>query len=237
MATRLSVGELGEEALDQFLSLDGKVLRTLKLLLFRPGALTKEFLAGRRVQYVSPLRLYLLCSLLFFTLAALMPSARQSLIRVGPSRGAGPPATFNQRMEQAAVPAGADVQRLTDALMTNLPRAVFIMMPLYGAITWLFYRRVEPYYMAHLYYSIHVYAFVFFMFSMYVPLAALGRGGQLAGSVMVLALFPYHYLALARVFGGTRWQTFVKGTAIGVVNWIVMTIVVGGLMYALIKTL
>jgi hypothetical protein len=128
MATRLSVGELGEEALDQLLSLDGKVLRTLQLLLFRPGMLTTEFLAGRRVQYVSPLRLYLLCSLLFFTLAALMPSARQSLIRVGPSRQPSTGVTFSQRMEQTVVPAGADVQRLTDALMTNLPRAVFVMM-------------------------------------------------------------------------------------------------------------
>jgi hypothetical protein len=140
-------------------------------------------------------------------------------------------------VDQAVVPAGADVQRLTDALMTNLPRAVFIMMPLYGAIVWLFYRRVEPYYMPHLYFSIHVYAFVFFMFSVYILLAALGRAGQLAGSVMVLTLFPYHYVALSRVFGGTRWRTFVKGTAIGVVNWIVMTIVVGGLMLTLIRTL
>ncbi len=54
------------ELLDEFLNWDSKFFRTLGLLLVRPWKLTNEFLAGHRVRYVHPLRLYLLASILFF---------------------------------------------------------------------------------------------------------------------------------------------------------------------------
>jgi hypothetical protein len=54
------------DLLDEFLNWDSRFFRTLGLLLVRPGKLTNEFLAGHRVRYVHPLRLYLLASILFF---------------------------------------------------------------------------------------------------------------------------------------------------------------------------
>ena len=54
------------DLLDEFLNWDSKFFRTLGLLLVRPSKLTNDFLAGHRVRYVHPLRLYLLASILFF---------------------------------------------------------------------------------------------------------------------------------------------------------------------------
>src|SRR5258707_1705493 len=54
------------DLLDEFLNWDSKFFRTIGLLLVRPWKLTNEFLAGHRVRYVHPLRLYLLASILFF---------------------------------------------------------------------------------------------------------------------------------------------------------------------------
>jgi len=54
------------DVLDSFLNWDSKFFATLGLLITRPWRLTNEFLAGRRVRYVHPLRLYLLASILFF---------------------------------------------------------------------------------------------------------------------------------------------------------------------------
>ncbi|MGZ8779933.1 MAG: DUF3667 domain-containing protein [Thermoanaerobaculia bacterium] len=53
------------EATHEFLHLDGKILKTLKLLVATPGQLTVEFLEGRRSRYISPLRVYLTFSLIF----------------------------------------------------------------------------------------------------------------------------------------------------------------------------
>lgn len=45
---------------------DGKFFSTLKFLLFKPGFLTKEYVAGKRVRYLDPVRMYLFTSFIFF---------------------------------------------------------------------------------------------------------------------------------------------------------------------------
>src|SRR2546430_7740598 len=54
------------DVLDSFLNWDSKFFATIGWLIARPWHLTNEFLAGRRVRYLHPLRLYLLASILFF---------------------------------------------------------------------------------------------------------------------------------------------------------------------------
>jgi hypothetical protein len=54
------------DLLDSFLNWDSKFIATIALLIARPWHLTNEFLAGRRVKYLHPARLYLLASILFF---------------------------------------------------------------------------------------------------------------------------------------------------------------------------
>src|SRR5215216_1916723 len=54
------------DLLNEFLNWDSKFFTSLALLILKPWRLTNEFLAGKRVRYVNPLRLYLLASILFF---------------------------------------------------------------------------------------------------------------------------------------------------------------------------
>jgi Protein of unknown function (DUF3667) len=54
------------DVLDSFLNWDSKFFATIGLLIAKPWRLTNEFLAGKRVRYLHPLRLYLLASILFF---------------------------------------------------------------------------------------------------------------------------------------------------------------------------
>jgi hypothetical protein len=54
------------DVLDSFLNWDSKFFATIGLLIAKPWRLTNEFLSGRRIRYLHPLRLYLLASILFF---------------------------------------------------------------------------------------------------------------------------------------------------------------------------
>jgi hypothetical protein len=51
---------------DTVFNIDSRVLRTLGPLLTRPGFLSLEYFAGRRVRYVTPMRLFLFLSLVMF---------------------------------------------------------------------------------------------------------------------------------------------------------------------------
>ena len=210
------------DATHEFLHLDGKIVRTVKLLLTRPGLLTREFLAGRRAQYITPLRLYLTFSVVFFALAALFPSATKGALKVGRTEPGRPSvsASINNPLEEQAAKAERDTDKLGEAVMHNLPRVMFLLMPVFALLTWAFYRRQQPYYVPHLYYSVHFHAFVFFILCVYVLLALAGGPGKIAGALLLWTTVPYHFIALRRVFGGTRGVTIGKGFAIGIVYWI-----------------
>lgn len=57
---------LGEEVMHGVMHFDSRVWRTLPLLAFRPGRLTREWVHGRRTRYVSPLALFLFTMFVLF---------------------------------------------------------------------------------------------------------------------------------------------------------------------------
>ena len=52
------------EFLHGLLHFDTKAWRTLPMVIFRPGTLTRNYVYGKRARYISPLTLFLLCDLL-----------------------------------------------------------------------------------------------------------------------------------------------------------------------------
>lgn len=65
-------GSIMGDFLDTALNIDARVFRTLWPLLAKPGYLSKEYFAGRRVRYVSPVRLFVFLSIVTFFVAQLI---------------------------------------------------------------------------------------------------------------------------------------------------------------------
>jgi hypothetical protein len=61
-----SVWHFTQEATEDLTHADSRLWSTMTALMLKPGLLTREFLAGRRVKYLPPLRLYLVLSVIFF---------------------------------------------------------------------------------------------------------------------------------------------------------------------------
>ena len=74
-----SAREFVHEFIAHYVALEGKLWKTLALLIVRPGLLTREYIEGRRVRYLEPLRLYLTFSILFFAIFKLSNIAVVSL--------------------------------------------------------------------------------------------------------------------------------------------------------------
>ena len=60
------------EAMEHLFSTDGRVWHTLPRLLTRPGELTREYLAGKRVRQVPPLRLFFVVLIILFLVGGLV---------------------------------------------------------------------------------------------------------------------------------------------------------------------
>jgi hypothetical protein len=61
-----TLAAFGHDFLHGVFHFEGKIWRTLPDLVIRPGRLTRDYIAGKRARYVSPLALFLFCVFLMF---------------------------------------------------------------------------------------------------------------------------------------------------------------------------
>src|SRR4029453_3666535 len=124
----------------------------------------------------------------------------------------------------------ARLEHLRDEMTHNTPRAMFVLMPVFGLLSWACYRRAQPFYVPHLYYAIHFHAFVFLMLALKVGFSFVGRIGDVIGGLFPLKIVPYPTTPPRRVLGGPRWQVAWKGTAIA----LAYTLLIAAIMITLL---
>ena len=70
-----TVRQFLHELMDQYVAVEGKLGRTLRVLITQPGQLTLDYVEGRRQRFVRPLKLYVSISVVFFGLLGLLPDS------------------------------------------------------------------------------------------------------------------------------------------------------------------
>jgi hypothetical protein len=168
--------QLLSEVIDDALSLDTRLVRTLRPLVFRPGLVTRDYLAGRRIAHVPPLRAYLISALIFFGLFTVFPNrAQYHVFLTGEpkpvARGSQVTVELPAHMpindgwyQQVTARAKANPDAFIPAVGAAVPRAFFLFLPIFAGLLKLFYRR-EGYYVDHLVFSLYYHAFVFIVLS------------------------------------------------------------------------
>lgn len=73
--TKESFGHLLSHFFQDITHYDSKFVLTLKYLFTRPGLLTKQYVDGRRMDYVNPIRLYVFTSFVFFLILGMVNHA------------------------------------------------------------------------------------------------------------------------------------------------------------------
>ncbi len=233
-----SVRELLGHFFDDVLSLDSRVVRTLKALVTRPGFLTNEYIRGRQVSYVRPLRLYLAMSLLYFLLFAWFND--EGFVRN--VRTTGSSAASDSTQVETPVVADDDSgvleaigkvpivgsrllersRRLetmendelsevfNDAMSENLPKGVFLLVPAFALVLRGVYVRSKRRYAEHFVFALHVHAFAFLMFipGIFVP--------DPVGMVLSLAIVVYVLVSMKRVYKQGFPKTFTKFVGLAV---------------------
>ncbi|HEX5720817.1 MAG TPA: DUF3667 domain-containing protein [Thermoanaerobaculia bacterium] len=228
---------LASDFLDNVLSLDSKLLRTIRPLLFEPGRLTREYLAGRRAPYVRPLKLYLLAALLSFGVLAIWPETavkvvvKDTQVEEKADDVVSPPPFGMEGLDFEK--ALADPKRFGQALTANLQRAFFLLLPVFALLLKLFYLRRGRFYLDHLVFALHFHAFAFVVLTAMVLIEAAGIQPPVLAPVGVAAwlwIFVYLFLALRRVYGGSRLTAGLRFAALLISYGIVFVLALIGLM-------
>ena len=192
-----------------------KVIKTFFTLLFRPGVLTSEYLAGRKGSYINPIRIYLTFSALYFlfawgTLADLRGGSLQRIasnpntVAMARARGMEPKALAEKATQKA--------EKYAAALR-------FVSVLISGLFLSALYFSMKRYYVEHLIFSLHFYSFDFLTKSLFALLFILTAAGGWKLPVMALNLFypvalVYLFFALRQVYRQSWAMTSAKAVVL-----------------------
>lgn len=227
-STRLVPADhLLHDALDEFLKLDSKLLTTLKPLLTRPGFLTNEYIAGRRVRYVSPFRLYFIVSALFFLVLSIvhyditiMHDLAFGIEQLHPAHLAGDTAEGASDMPHMAHKSdsanNSDVGRAHRHIVAvnetaawfirNQSVITFLLVPIAALLLKLLYISSKRLYIEHLVFAVHVQTFMFLL--LLPSLLPFARSVTYLAALTLSA--AYLFLAMRNVYNQNVFATLTK---------------------------
>lgn len=231
-----TLGEFAQQFGGAYLSTEGALWRTLKLLLLQPGALTAQYLAGRRRHYVLPLRLYLTISVLVLLALRMVadvqikaPDAVQGtppdlgnlVVNVGAGRAGLKDGQFfctdlpawlcrriQRRMDIRPEAFVDTVRGVSERFLGNLGASLFVLLPCFALGQQLVHLNRRMRFTEHLVFALHVHAFWFLM---------LGLTLQPLGWLKVVAMLAvpvYALLAMRRVYGGRWWVLLLRAALV-----------------------
>ena len=281
--------------------------KTIKNLFLKPASLTKEYLSGKRLSYLAPVRLYIFISFITFFLIAIFPTNPDDLVNsdqtttvpVKDKNGVVKDSVIASKKIKLSDIIKADEEdqkmkhltneqqnegflnfgyknvkqldslqkygpvedRLTDfeysivkkslivlakntkkemmvkfleQAQRNSPKVLFIYMPLFALVLWLFHNKKRWYYFDHGIFTLHYFSFlllialfIFFFkkimgcfvensFNTFIT----GFGNAFGYIWMFYYFFPAHH----RFYGETRTISFLKSIVMLIINIILMSI-------------
>jgi len=238
-----------KDFLRDILTLEAKLFQSLKLLVAKPGSLTVAYIQGQRTRFISPLKLYLTISVLFFFLRTVVFLPDMQRV-IGNVEGA------TAKVTEAMVPLGqsqAEEEEIRQSAGKNkvitkmlslqeqgrlapfmatffnrIPTLMFLIMPLFALVLRLLYLRhgARFFYFEHLIFSLHGHAFFFLVGVLTVVIPTSGVKTIFAAAIMLV----YHFLAMRRVYGQGRFKTLLKWVIHIVIYGLLCVLAVGLLM-------
>jgi len=227
-----TVAQFLDGLIAQYAAREGKLWQTMSKLFFAPGALTVEYIAGRRARYLQPLQLYLIASLIVFGAVQffglnlglrlygnqgvhLLRSARLSAdVDHGYGLGLTPVQIILDHFDSPGVRRFGAMSPEERFTFLRARRAQYVsyfvlfLVPIYALTLGLFYRNRRRRYAEHLIFGLHCQSFLLFILLIEAKLPAILAD---ALSYWVIAYFT---IALKRVYGGPWVEALGRGTAI-----------------------
>ena len=194
--------------LGDYFTFDSLIIRSVRPLIFKPGFLTNEFIAGRRVKYIPPLRMFIFISIIFFLI-------------LGP-------------VEQTIEVEKTEEAEFLDAYFSVwFPRLFFLLLPLFALFLYVLFRKPGRFYLTHFIFSVHYHAFIFILLTIMVILIdhifpTSVFLSQWSFMITVFLLQLYLLFALRRVYE-QRWiTTFFKLVILNIMYVISAMIIFSG---------
>ncbi|WP_223789132.1 DUF3667 domain-containing protein [Marinicella meishanensis] len=222
---------LGSQAWESVTEMDGKFLKSFTLLLFRPGQLTADYLAGVRQHRLTPFQILVFANILFFLVAGLLgySAFTTSLeIHTQATNFLHQPLAqqmVEHRLDSTGEAASEFAARFNDRVEIQAKSLVIIMVPMLALVVLGLNRSVRFGAVGHWVFATHVFAFMLVLQATLAPLLerllvvvlpmagpqALSQWFEFSYSILLFLSFGvYYHLASKQVHQFSTLITAVK---------------------------
>ncbi len=188
---------------EEFFTFDAKFFKTIKYLAIRPGLLTNEYIHGRVIRYVSPLKMYLFLSFVTFLITNFTtPENLESVQQDFPEIHS----YVNKTIESKGVSYQLFSERFNNEYNGKLPLYILVMVVLFSLPLKLIYITSKHYYVEHLVFALHFFSF----FLICATFSSLFMAVNIDITEIFMFVLPFIYLffAVKNVYGQGTVLTF-----------------------------
>ena len=231
-----SLGHFFHDLLHEFTHLDSKVFQTLWTLFRYPGKLTAEYWAGRRVQWIRPLRLFIVVA------AIHLLAASASLFQYDFFGRRDTGGLLERQVRRIAAAAGRPVEEVKVLIGERMGRIYsigqYFAVAAYALFPWMLYRRRRRWYVQHLIFSLHLYCFYFLVTSVTLRMMSMDA---LARYPLILVTAAYIYFSVRRLYqesvARSLWKALILRLGLMIAEAVPLTIALFGAVFWTAKTL
>ncbi len=198
-----------------------KIFRTVRALLFRPGLLTNEYIAARRVDWITPLKAFVtVFAISFFLYSAFKTVAVYDARTMMDMDASG---ALRRQMERLAdrrqMSFDAMVAAVNATWRTYLSLSQFIYPPFFAVFLMALYRRQRRYFVEHLVFSTHYQTFGLLAVVLAWPLylitgLAMSAGAAVLAAAMTALMVGYLIAAVRNVYRQSWLASSIKGVCL-----------------------
>jgi len=247
---RVSIKMLASDFSSTYFTFDSKLFVSLKYLLTKPSFLSLEYLNGKIEAYLRPIRLYIFISFAFFLLNSV--SSSDSISNEINLANDGNPITIEEvksEFEKAKTVKndeedigfleidkqlfeGKIKKILSDKkelklfilfLKSKLPILFFFLIPILGALLFLFFYKRKYFYVDHLVFALHLQSFVFVLLIINLLIDWVFKVDLTF--ITILGLLIYGFIAARKFYDLGKTSTFIRLSFVGITHVFLSTII------------
>ncbi|HAX49802.1 MAG TPA: DUF3667 domain-containing protein [Ignavibacteria bacterium] len=214
---------------EELFTWDSRFFLSVKYLFLKPGHLTHEYISGRHMKYVSPLKMFLFTSfILFFIMIKSEPDQYRSLVTEGSGDNFMGELILEEE-ETSGVSKALFIEGFNNQFNDNITLYIFAVMLVFSVLLKIIYLPKKYYYSEHVVFTLHFFTFILWCFLLGVAAQDLGEGAIF----ILIYLLPSIYLfaALKKVYHKTLWKAVLVSMFMTMSYCILITMWIFGTVY------
>jgi hypothetical protein len=253
--------------------------KTIKNLLLKPASLTKQYLSGKRLSYLAPVRLYIFISFVTFLCFSVFSESSDSIKEKTLTKKEvdslvyhNPKKDFMSKIlgleyknikelddfQKKATPKNKlssfeynitkrlidikeknsndeIIEKFKESFKHNIPKLLFLYMPFFAFLLWLFHNKRKWYYFDHGIFTLHYFSFlllvllVVFLLNKFIDYffdsTIIDCLATLVSKLSIFWMIYYFFPAHHRFYEGSRLKSIIYGLLLLFINFIFMAFV------------